>query len=274
MEFVCNQLGSGSDTQLVIIDSKLADAHYVNEIRKHAVVCCIQDEDPPEVPADIILNNHVDSEKWYGNPSDGQVRLLGPRFNLIHPAFFESAREKGRNNILVTFGGSDPQNHSLWVVNHLRDLFSHHPVNLVLGPSHPDPCAVIKAVRLNANFEVSVAPTTLIPFARQAFLAICAGGTTCYELLAAGLVLSAIAVEPHQRWLIDALDQHRAVLDLGGPGPLDPSDSMRKIQKLLDSDRLMREQRDAGTALFPRSGLWHVVNELTREIPPRWKANR
>jgi hypothetical protein len=83
-------------------------------------------------------------------------------------------------------------------------------------------------------------------------------------LLAAGIATAAVAVESHQRPLIDALVGRNAILDLGGPSTLSTTDVTEMLQEFVGTPAIVEKYRDAGTVLFSCSGLTQIVSELMK----------
>jgi spore coat polysaccharide biosynthesis predicted glycosyltransferase SpsG len=241
---------------VVVVDNKRVGGDYVPALRTLRAVAQIVDGDPRESAADIVINNHPGAEAFAG-----PGRLLGPAYNTVRPGYFDAARKPDRNAILVTLGGEDPGDHATWVLRHLGDLFAGRPVIVVVGPAHPDPASVEQAARAVPGAEIFRAPRNLVPFAERSDIAISAGGTTCYELAAAGIATATIATEPHQRDLIGPLAERGAVLPLGDAN-LSAEAARMIVGGLLTKPDMRRRVADAARALFPAPGAPRIAEAL------------
>ena len=162
---------------------------------------------------------------------------------------------------LITFGGEDPLNHSCWAIENLSPALEGIQISVVVGPAHPDPAAVVRAARTHA-IEVISAPPSLVTCVQSADLALSAGGGTCYELAAAGVPTLAIAIEPHQDALIDALARHGACVKLGAGFEIDVARAREAVRRLAGDAESRRAMRDAQVRLFPGPGAARAVQAI------------
>ena len=255
LAFMQNEI-SGLAHCVAVIDSKSIDNQYVAALQTVGVVVQIVDGDPRGSVADLVINNHLGADRLHVHGSF----LLGPVYNTIKPGYFAARQRMDRRAVLITMGGEDPHNHTGWILRHLGAHFAGRPVIVVIGPFHPDPGAVVDAAEKVPNAEVHRAPPDLVALAARSEIAISAGGITCYELAAAGIATVAIAIEDHQKALIEPLADCGAILALDGDASVE-SARMVVGAALGDAalrDRLMR----AGVALFPEPGAPHIADAL------------
>lgn len=239
----------------LVIDGKYVQPDYVEALKGQAKIICFDDELLRDFPAQIIIN----SQPWT-RPDDysarpGRTVLAGAVYNAVAPAYFDAARHTDRKSVLITLGGEDPANDTAWIARELGDLLAKYPVEVVLGPAHPDPEAARQAVRQAwPGARIVEAPPDLVDNIHRAWLAISAGGTTCYELQAAGVATLAIAVEPHQIPFVAALEDLGGVVSLGGPQPRDASAARVAVARMLGDSRWRQLRIDRGRQLFPGPG--------------------
>jgi UDP-2,4-diacetamido-2,4,6-trideoxy-beta-L-altropyranose hydrolase len=256
LEFMQRELEHTPDS-VVAIDNKRVGQEYVSALRTLRPVAQIVDGDPRESTADIVVNNHPGAEAF-----DGKGRfLLGPTYNTVRPGYFAAAKKADRKAILITLGGEDPCNHTAWVLRHLGDLFANRSVLVVIGPAHSDPASVEQAATKIAGAEIHRAPRDLVALAERSEIAISAGGTTCYELAAAGIATAAIATEPHQHDLITPLTERGAVLALGG-NDISVDTARAMIGDLVAKRSMRGELAAAARALFPSPGAPRIAEAL------------
>ena len=242
---------------VVLVDNKRVGREYVSALRTLRAVAQIVDGDPRESTADIVINNHPGAETFKG---EGRF-LLGPSYNTVRPGYFAAAQKAGRKAVLITMGGEDPGNHTAWILCHLGDLLANRPVIVVIGPAHSDPASVEQAAKNVPGAEIHHTPRDLVAFAERSEIAISAGGTTCYELAAAGIATAAIATEPHQHELIAPLAERGAVLALGGSDV--SADAARAIvSDLLKKASLRSELVAAARTLFSAPGAPRIAEAL------------
>lgn len=242
---------------IVVVDNKHVGKDYVSALRGLRPVAQIVDGDPRESAADLVINNHPGVEAFVGQGTF----LLGPAYNTVRAGYFAAAQMPGRRAVLITMGGEDPSNHTAWVLCNLGDLFAGRPVIVVIGPAHSDPDAVVKAAKNVAGVEIHYAPRDLVALAERSEVAISAGGTTCYELAAAGIATAAIATEPHQHALIAPLADRGALLPLGG-GDVSIEFARTAAGDLFAQPNLRNDIAQAARALFPAPGAPRIADAL------------
>ena len=242
------------------LDARVFENVRAASTRERALTVCLDDEALRELPCDLLVNGNLWATAARYAPSPGRRVLAGPAFNLIRTDYFAAAggpsRDRAPLRVLVTFGGEDPHNHTLWVLERLGDLLAEHEVTLVVGPAHPDPTSVRRAATARLpGARIADAPAALIPFIAASDLAITAGGTTCYELAAARVPQLAIAVEDHQKTLIEALAARGCLTIMGAHDDLETARARDLLAGLLGSAEARGRQAEAAAALFPGSGL-------------------
>ena len=145
--------------------------------------------------ADWVLNQNISArEELYAKRSPDTKLLLGPKFAMLRKEFLAYKgwqREVApvAKKILVTLGGSDPDNVTLKVIQVLIDLDMHAKV--VIGGSNPHLREIenfIQGQNDSAAFiEVIVNASNMPELMAWADLALAAGGSTAWELAFMGL---------------------------------------------------------------------------------------
>ena len=253
--------------RLVVVDSKDNTASYTARCRALRPVVCFDEKISRELPCDVLINNHIGARR-----SDYDVRtdrrlLIGPAFNTVHPSYFGLAEP--RRGLLITLGGEDPLNHTVWLIDALADAIGTLPTLVCIGPAHPDPDSVFLVCkkRLPAA-EVFVSPPSLVSLAARCHLALSAGGITCYELAAAGIASAVLAIEEHQVRLAAAMVAAGAALFLGKSDRIDRK-SVRQTFAKLQHPHTVDSLRSAGQSLFPHPGAPAIVAELREFLGSR-----
>lgn len=251
----------------LVIDGKYVEAPYVDRLSQDASVICFDDAPLRDFPARIIINSQPWTMAEDYPPRARRTVLAGAAYNAIDPAYFAAATLRNRAGVLITMGGEDPQNDTAWIARELGDLLADHPVEVVLGPAHPDPEAARQAVLTAWPLaRVLDAPPSLVDCVSRAWLAISAGGTTCYELQAAGVVTAALAVEDHQRPFIAALERLGGVVALGGPVPRDAAAARAILHRLLTDAVWQQDCVQRGCRLFSGPGGQRLAAAIIREL--------
>ena len=253
--------------RVVVVDSKDNTVYYTARCRALRPVVCFDEKISRELPCDVLINNHIWARRLDYDVQAGRRLLIGPAFNTVHPSYFGLAEP--RRGLLITLGGEDPLNHTVWLIDTLADAIGMLPTLVCIGPAHPDPDSVFLVCkkRLPAA-EVFVSPPSLVNLAARCHLALSAGGITCYELAAAGIASAVLAVEEHQVRLTTAMEAAGAALSLGEPDKMDKQSVRQTFTKLQQPDTVA-SLRSAGRSLFPQPGAPAIVAELREFLGPR-----
>lgn len=149
----------------------------------------------------------------------GAKQFIGPHFALLREEFDEPSLTRQRDGqvrkLLVFFGGTDPGNQSLKVIDALRLLGDLVPATtLVLGPVHPDrELAHARAAGL-PHLKVLDATDRMSALMSQADLAIGTCGVAAWERCAVGLPSLVVVTAENQREDAEILHRLGAVVNL------------------------------------------------------------
>ncbi|MBL8800131.1 MAG: UDP-2,4-diacetamido-2,4,6-trideoxy-beta-L-altropyranose hydrolase [Planctomycetia bacterium] len=156
--------------------------------------------------ADLILNQnlHANEALYRERPLATQL-LLGPRFALLRREFqpwrdWVRPAAVGARRLLVTLGGSDPDNCTTAILRGLRQAdLAGWLVQVVLGPGNPHRAAVMdEAGRCPFTIQVLEHVREMPALMRHADAAIAACGSTCWELLFFNLPTAALVIADNQ----------------------------------------------------------------------------
>lgn len=163
------------------------------------------------LPADVVLNQNAGAER-FAYPPDAALFLLGPRFALLRPEFAEAPRRaaNAKPRVLVTLGGSDPDNVTETVVRALAPLAAELDLVVVIGPDNPHEAALRGLTR-----DLRKGVPDLRALMLQCDAAVVAGGVTALECAAAGLPTVLLSIAENQKRQVQALGAAGAGLALG-----------------------------------------------------------
>ena len=140
--------------------------------------------------ADWVLNQNISArEELYAKRGSDTKLLLGPQFAMLRKEFlaYKSWQREippVAKKILVTLGGSDPDNITLKVIQALIDFDLHAKV--IIGGSNPHLNEIENFIQSQndstALIEVVVNATNMPELMAWADLAVAAAGSTAYEL--------------------------------------------------------------------------------------------
>lgn len=274
LEEVRGHLENMVQPRLLVIDSRDISSDYCRSCKDLAVTLCFDDEECRDLACDIIVNNHpwVRDDDYASRPD--RLCLTGPVYNTISPAIFRDVAAdslKDVRRILITLGGEDPHDHTSWIVRSCAELLSSYDVDVIVGPAHPNPNQVKATVSdcLPAANLVT-APSGLGAYILKSDIAVSAGGITCYELAAAGVPTLAVAVEDHQEALVASLENHGALVRLGGHKDLRVDRVQEMLAQALNNDTWREKMSSAAKQLFQSPGGPKIVSKAAEIVSERF----
>lgn len=173
--------------------------------------------------ADLVLNQNIYAHSdLYTNKAPYTRLLLGNHYVLLRREFLmQQIREREfpdvASKVLVTLGGSDPENVTLRVIQALQQVHDDAlEAVVVIGGSNQHHEAIKSAVhnslvpiRLEGN--VTSMPELMV----WADVAISAGGSTCWEMAYMGLPFASLALAKNQQVIVDGLSEAGICVNIG-----------------------------------------------------------
>jgi UDP-2,4-diacetamido-2,4,6-trideoxy-beta-L-altropyranose hydrolase len=260
----------------LVLDGYHFSQDYRADVRRAAPNLLLVDDHGEFAPynCDVVLNpSFYASDVIYSQRQPQTCLLLGPRYALLRREFVELQVERAdvpetATRLLVTFGGADPHNVTLQVVEALQDL-EDLPLQLtvVLGTSNPHRASVEMALKDSSHtaqllFNVDHMPELMA----RSDLAISAGGGTCYELAFLRVPMFLITIARNQEQAVEAYRRSGAAVTAGWFSSLDRKGSAASLRSVI-CDRVLRRKlvENAGN-IVDGKGARRVV-EAVRSVP-------
>jgi len=254
----------------VVLDGYRLDSIYQCRIKKagHRLLVIDDMAQLDYYYADVILNQNFHATKLHYRCAADTRLLLGTKYVLLRREF-QKWRDWKREipdvarNVLVTMGGSDPDNATLEVLRAIEDAeLGDLAVVAVVGAENPHfesiqhtARASRHAVRLLEDAE------NMAELMAWANLAISSAGTTCWELAFMGVPAVLVSLVENQDSSAAALVDQGAALSIA-KGDIRRADLVRILRQLLLSAKLRRGMSEAGRELVDGLGLLRAVSHL------------
>jgi UDP-2,4-diacetamido-2,4,6-trideoxy-beta-L-altropyranose hydrolase len=203
--------------------------------------------------ADLVLNQNPHAQEGlYASREDYTQLLLGPRFVMLRREFkpwrkWERTIPEFGRRILITMGGSDPDNLTLPAVGAFKNEITRDlEATVVVGGSNPHSSLLESeiaegtgSIRLEQNV------TDMPGLMASADIALSAAGGTLWELLFMGCSVLSYARDSAQGKIISLFDAEGVVQDLGNSRTIDPCSLAEATMELARS----QERRERMSAL-------------------------
>lgn len=262
---------------VLVLDGYDFDLEY-QQVVKPWINClvCLDDVPGRRVACDVLLNQNlgVTAEEYEPLIPHGTTLLLGPRYALLRPEVKEHAgsyRQSAKpRRVLVTLGGADPADHTARVLKELAgtpDL----ELDVVLGALYPhaDPKDRLAGIAPE-RVRVHRGPDGLLELARQADLAVTAGGSTVWELACLGIPMVVIGTAANQKAVLRGLKAEQAALVVGWIESMESGTIGRAVQSLLAAPSRLEELSKAAIRLVDGKGVERVVEVIEAICSQPW----
>jgi UDP-2,4-diacetamido-2,4,6-trideoxy-beta-L-altropyranose hydrolase len=259
----------------LVVDHYGIDARWHHRVRRAAErVLVIDDLADRHLDADLVLDQNVgaDTRSYDAVLQRSAVKLLGPRYALVAPAFREARTRKAAADprdveeiaAVIALGGTDPDDATSTVLELLlADLRSLRRVDVVIGRAHPNAARVRRICSDLGHATVHVQTTQMPMLLEHAHVAVGAGGSSTWERLCVGVPTLTLPLADNQLPTLAALV--RAGLVTTPEGSWEQGDALaRTFRRLLHDHDARSELRRRGQALIDGDGAARVVQAMVR----------
>jgi len=254
----------------LVLDGYHFDATYQRAIRQAGIRLLVIDDFAisTHYHADIVLNQNIDAAGLrYSAEPDTQF-LLGPQYALLRSEFAQRqqvARDVSATarRILVTLGGADPDAVTARVVQALRRMEGADvEVRVVAGAANSSSDTLRALLTGVASFELVLDAVDMPSLMAWADVAVCAGGSTCWEMAFMGLPALLIVLADNQRRIAEGLDRIGVAANLGWHREVSNDRIVQSLESLLADARRRQHMSRCGQSLVDGQGASRVVGAL------------
>jgi len=247
----------------VVVDGDRFGSDFLETVRSAGYRVLLIDDfaDRPSFPADLIVNPNLDNDGEPYRKRGATARLLtGLSYVLLRREFRDGAekielRHRG-NRILVTLGGSDPENLTPRVASALAH-YSDLDITVIAGPGYDRSDDLRKLSR--SNLRVVFNPPNIAQIMKDCDQAIIAAGGTFWELLSVGCAVLSYSRNIVQAGMVQALSHRGVVLDMGETRDFDPAKLVESVKDLVESPNRHKRMTRLGRTLVDGLGTTRVV---------------
>ena len=250
------------EPDLLVVDHYRIEHRWETSMRPYAGRIMVIDDlanRPHDCDLFLDQNLHDDAEGRYRPllPCHAKT-FFGPRYALLRAEFdgFDGNRSRApRKNhntrLLVFFGGTDPGNQTLKVIDALRSMQrSDIETTIVLGPAHPDPDGVLARSEGLSHVHVMRSTESISNLMSAADLAIGTCGIAAWERCVMGLPTLVVVTAENQREDAVILDRLGAIRLLGDADDIDASAWAASLTETIDAPDRIRSMSQAASAIM------------------------
>jgi UDP-2,4-diacetamido-2,4,6-trideoxy-beta-L-altropyranose hydrolase len=253
----------------VVVDGYQFDSEYQRTVKASGVKLLFVDDTSQcaHYYADLVLNQNAHaSEEAYKNREAHTRVLAGGRYAILRREF-AAWRDWKRDipivakKILVTMGGSDPENATLRVIRSLRLLnLEGLGVKIVVGGSNPHlDCLRQELDQVSGDIQLVHVTANMPELMAWADVAVSAAGSTCWEMCFLGLPAILLDLATNQYPVGQALDRLGAAIHAESSNEVDREELAQTIQALLQSKDRRESLSAAARKLVDGNGVERVL---------------
>ena len=265
------QQAQKKNARVLVTDGYHFGPQYHEKIKSNGITLMVIDDynHLPVYHGDILLNQNLGARTIPYNTLPGTVKLLGHQFIMLRNEFLTARKDRSprtgnSENILVTMGGTDPDNTTLKIIkalNLLTDITLN--IKIILGPSnrHHESIGNEAAVSRHRCRIISNA-LNMPELILWSDLAVSAGGSTAWELLYLKTPALFLINSENQKRLVEQIASANAGINAGLHDGIHIKDIARKIGTLIH-DQALRDKIICNTnRLVDGKGRERIVRSL------------
>jgi UDP-2,4-diacetamido-2,4,6-trideoxy-beta-L-altropyranose hydrolase len=256
--------------QWVVVDGYIFGADYFAGLHRAGLTLLIVDDDgrADRYLADVVLNQNPQATvKVYPHCAASTRLLLGPENVLLRREFakwkqWERTIRAPVRKVLVTMGGTDPDNVTLRVIEALLAT-SEFEAQVIVGGSNPHLAQLREAMGISTQrLRLVHNAGDISEWMAWADVAVAAAGTTAWEMAFMGLPAFLIVLAKNQEPIAKAVVDAGAALSLGSATWATNEGIKKWLRSLTASHEVLQRMSTSGRALVDGRGAERVVTAM------------
>lgn len=253
----------------LITDSYEIDQYYLREMKKVVgKLVSIHDYAPFAFPSDIVINGNVYAPELDYKSTGGNTEfLLGTDYTLLRKEFQDLPKRDVKENvedILVTVGGSDNLNLTPKILKAINSLDEADVrVKVIIGSGFDNINGIIEEVEkssLETRLIFNIGSMSEVML--ESDLAISGGGSTLYELAAAGVPAITLLQAENQKLVAEGMEKEDCVINLGDGDKISSMEIKNEIRELLNDYNRRENMSRGGQKLVDGKGAKRCVDRI------------
>ncbi|RLE08391.1 UDP-2,4-diacetamido-2,4,6-trideoxy-beta-L-altropyranose hydrolase [Candidatus Aerophobetes bacterium] len=220
--------------------------------------------------ADIVLNQNLHAEDLSYHCEPYTRLLLGTKYVLLRREFLKWKGWKREipdiaKKVLVTLGGSDPENVTLKIIQALqRADISDLEVTVVIGASNPHADTLEEATRQSCIPVRLVRNVKNMPkLMAWADVAVSSAGTTVWELAFMGVPTMVVITTPIEEFLSSGVEKYGLFASMGWFNRLYAHQLTKALNELIQDEEVRRNMATLSRHFVDGAGCDRVLEHLS-----------
>ncbi|MHA1765828.1 MAG: UDP-2,4-diacetamido-2,4,6-trideoxy-beta-L-altropyranose hydrolase [Promethearchaeota archaeon] len=253
-----NQILEEFKPNIVINDILDTEREYVLDLKKKGYfVVNFEDLGPGAIEADLVINALFKRKNFYEN------HYWGRDYYILREEFFMVGKKKIKEkveNILITFGGTDPNNYTERILKILNEMgLNDVKINVIVGLGYKNVEKLKERVKnYNLNMTIKQHVKNISKYMHEADIAITPAGRTVYELASIG-VPTIVLVENEPSLLHAFANEKNGIINLGLGYEIPDEKIKNAIKKLMNDYGLRKKCNELMLKNNLKSGINNVL---------------
>ena len=228
----------------IVFDSYLATNDYLKQLSQIATLIQFDDNNDLYNPvyAKLLINGNIHAPRLNYSKADNDTKLLlGLRYLIMRPEYWNVKPNRNGEGILITTGGSDFQQ---LMPRFIKALYNtNEEKNIIIGPAYPkEEIKTIKRLTNNNDtFRLIESPGSLKTHINTSKVIITAAGSTVYEVLRLNKIPIIYTFADNQKQIAQTLEE-KGITNLGHLDEIDFTEDniAEKCQKALVKEKTIK----------------------------------
>lgn len=228
----------------IILDGYQFTTDYQKKIKSNSFkFLCIDDLAEKHFVSDIVLNQNLNADKIFNYSCEPYTKLLlGTKYILLRREFLKERNwrkefNKNCKNVLITMGGSDPQNNTEKILSAINNIEKKLNIKIVLGADY-NSFERIKTLSRSSKHQIEqfMNIKNMVPIMKWADLAITSAGSTVWELAYLQTPIITGIIADNQKFVAQQLEDEKFAENLGWIRNTEEIDIKNKINILINEN--------------------------------------
>ena len=237
IKIVCKE----KEKPFIIVDHYDLDIEWEKQIKKYVEkLIVIDDLANRNHVCDLLLDQNLyeNMEDRYSDlvPANCEI-LVGPEYALLRKEFLEIRKKaiprKNLNRIMISFGGSDPNNETIKVLSALKKIqMKQIRIDVIIRKTNPNGNKIKEICDSIENCFLYQDVENMEEFMIDSDLSIGAAGITTWERCCLGLPSIVTTIADNQVEIVKAITKKKCIIHLGNSKETNSEDYEKCIQEI------------------------------------------
>lgn len=271
---ITTEIAQKIESAWVVVDGYQFGADYQKILKEHNCRILFIDDygHADHYYADIVLNQNIYADMSYYKKYEPYTRfLLGTKYILLKREFLKwsgwhrDIPEVARK-ILVTFGGSDPDNVTLKVIEAVKPVdVSGLEIIVVVGGINPYYNLIQERLKDLSHFTLIKNADNMPELMAWADIAISGGGSTCWELAFMGLPSIIVPISYNQKLISQGLNKIHATVEIPSETLISAKAVTHLITSVITRKKMRSDLSYTQKNLVDGTGAKNIISILKRD---------